>query len=386
MDRFVNVKRQTADSDDVPAPAAKKASPSSNHLHVTDEERAFLMEHGFLVKLNVIPEEDCEKAQTAFEEAMKKLNPSAASTSPQHWARSDFPANVHGIQEMGKLAHLECIKAIRLHPNVVAVWRSLLRTDDVVSSWDRVNYMPAEMKDSPKAWHHTDVDPAFARRPDVAGYVPTQSYVQVSRTSSVKLRTQPMSGGGHEAEEGAADPCIVLWEHSNLAHAEYFRRKGANFKLKAKNWHIYEPEVVAEWETDGKAYLPAAHPARARDAPFPMRRLEVRAPRGAMVFWLSTTAHMNTAGKSPLPRFVVYSCFGPARLLTKKDRENFWKAMAQQRCTTHWPCAGEVRLFAKTPHLFSAERVAAYRAMEDRLPVPQLTFTAAEKALLPKPV
>jgi hypothetical protein len=279
---------------------------------------------------------------------------------------------------MGKLAHQQCIVDIRLHPNVVAVWRSLLKTPNVSSSWDRVNYMPVTFKENGKPWHHTDVDPAFARRTDVGGYIPVQSYVQVSRTSSSKLRTQPLSGD----ETGEAS--ITLWEYSNLAHAEYFKRKGPDFKLKAKNWHIYEPEVVQQWEKDGRDYLPAKHQARAKSEPFPMPRLEVRAPRGAMVFWLSTTAHMNTAGRQPaFPRFVVYVCYGPAQQVTKKDRENFWKAITQQRCTTHWPCAGEVKLFPKTPHLFSADRVDNYKAMEARLDLKQLTFTPAQRELLP---
>jgi hypothetical protein len=371
-----------ASADDALAPPSKKAvSSGENNLTITDEERSFLMEHGYLVKLNVVPDEDCERSQLAFEESLKLLNPASASKSPQDWRKGEMPANAHGIQEMGKLAHQGCVTDIRLHPNVVSVWRSLLRTNDICSSWDRVNYMPIAMTDTAKPWHHTDVDPSFDTRTDIGNYFPIQSYVQVSRTSDAALRTKPL-----KRDENGADPCIVLWEYSNLAHAEYFRRKGPEFKLKARNWHIYEPETIQQWERDGREFLPAKHAGRTKTTPFPMSRLEIRAPRGAMVFWLSTTAHMNMAGKPTYPRFVIYTCFGPSRLLTKKDRENFWKAMSQLRCTSHWPCAGEVKLFPKVPHLFSADRVEQHKAMEARLDLKPLVFTPAQLKLLPPPL
>lgn len=362
-----------------PIPAATAAATASAaHLRITPAERAFLMEHGYLVKLNVVPEADCVRAQDDFEAALKKVNPAAKAASPQRWTKEELPANLSGIQEILKLAHLPCVKDVRLHPNVVSVWRSLLGTNDICSSWDRVNYMPIGYDDGKRVWHHTDVGPAFARRADVGDYVPIQSYVQVSPTSSPDVRLEPLGNAR------TADPCIVLWEYSNLAHAQYFHRKGAHYKAKSdSNWHIYSAATIAEWERDGRAYLPDRHPAKHRTAPFPMRRLEVRVPRGAMVFWLSATAHMNTSGSCPNPRFVVYVCFGPRHLVSKRDRENFWTAIREQRCTSHWPCAGESRVFPAMPGYHSNDKGKVFQEMLARLDVPTLTFTPAELEVVP---
>lgn len=237
------------------------------------------MEHGYLVKLNVIPEADCERIQNTFEEALTLVNPAKSSISPKNWAKEDLPPNMHGIQEISKLAHLACVKEVRMHPHVVSCWKSVLRTDDVCTSWDRVNYMPIGYDDGARVWHHTDVGPAFFRRTDVGDYMPIQSYVQISKTCTNDVRVDPLG------RSPTADPCIVLWEYSNLAHTEYFKRKGPHFDLKTPNWHIFPTETIAQWERDGRDFLPAKHPAKHKQTPFPMRRLEVRAPRGAMVFW-----------------------------------------------------------------------------------------------------
>eukprot|EP01085_Mycamoeba_gemmipara_P001632 Mycagemm_TRINITY_DN9543_c0_g1::TRINITY_DN9543_c0_g1_i1::g.1632::m.1632 type:complete len:289 gc:universal TRINITY_DN9543_c0_g1_i1:919-53(-) len=287
---------------------------------------------------------------------------------------------MHGIQEVSKLAHLTCVKDVRMHPHVASCWRSLLRTDDISTSWDRVNYMPIGYTNNGRVWHHTDVGPAFFKRQDLTGYTPIQSYVQLSKTSTPTLRTEPL--GLHPT----ADPCIVLWEHSNLAHAEYFRKKGPHFDLKTSNWHIFPTETIAQWEKDGREYLPAGHPAKRRAEAFPMRRLEVRAPRGAIVFWLSQTAHMNTTGTCPNPRFVVYVCYGPSALVTHDDREKLWRAMREQKCTSHWPGADQMKVFPESTQHLKGQAKKDFDTMVARLEVPPLTFTASEQQLLPKPI
>ena len=221
-------------------------------------------------------------------------------------------------------------------------------------------------------------------------YIPTQSYVQVSATSNDEIGIATTTDTGSWTPPS---PCIVLWEYSNLAHEGYFKQKGLT-KLKRKNWHIYEPETIAEWERDGSSYVSDKDKKRyfpGEMGPIPMRRLEVRVPRGGMVFWQSATAHMNTSGRrlkdgrvqgSPYNRFVIYTCFGPRSLVTKKDRENFRKAMEQQRATSHWPCI-DLTLFAKVPHLYNGDLVKQYKETQERLQVPLLAFDARERQLVP---
>jgi len=361
-------------------------------LVVTEEERAFFRKHGFLTKLNVVPAEECEDAQARFEDALRVLDPSF-SKDVNGSVKCRTPKHSHGIQEMPKLAFLECVKDIRLHPNVAEVWRSLLRTKDISSSWDRINYLPSFVSDArSKPWHHVDTGPGF----EAEGYVPTQSYVQVSKTSNDEfgrpsLTSKQPTGNGPDCDGSA---CIVVWEYSHLAHARYFEKRGIT-KLKRANWQVYDPETIAEWEKDGKSYISDADLARffPGEEKVPMRRLEVRAPRGSMTFWYSATAHQSCTGKhvtngcvfdgSADPRFVVYAAYIPRHLVTKKDADKFRQAMKEMRCTSHWPGAGQVTLFAKTPHLYSKEAVEDYKALEARLDVPLLQFDARERELVP---
>lgn len=372
---------------DEPASGEKKAK--AGPLVVTKEEREFLLKHGYLVKLNVVPDEVCEKAQGEFEAALRVLDPSFEQ-GESGLRRCRTPKHTHGIQEMPKLAHLPCVKDVRLHPNVVELWRSLLQEQDISSSWDRVGYIPSYTSDSrSKPWHHTDVSPGF----HAESYVPIQSYVQVSEIAPASIVNTKQQPTGNEGDCDGA-PCIVLWEHSHLAHAAYFERRGLA-KLARDNWHIYDRETIAEWEEDGRGYISEGNLSRFfRDqAKVPMRRLEIRVPRGGMVFWYSASAHMNTSGKhvtngcvfdgSAYARFVVYTCFVPRRLVTKKDAEKIRKALKEQRCTSHWPGCDNVSLFAKTPHLYSKEAVAAYKELEAKLDVPPLAFDARERQLLP---
>lgn len=364
---------------------AKEARPDP--LAITAEERRFLQRNGYLVKLGVVPVEECASTQSQFEAALKRIDPTFGRDDRGR-ARGKTPKSIHGIQEMGELAHLDCVKRIRLHPNVAAVWRSMLQEQDICSSWDRVNYMPAFSTPGRKPWHHTDVGPGVV----FDNYEPLQAYVQVSPAS---VDQQPTYKPSHYDSNS---PCIVVWRHSHLAHESYFRRNDIT-KLKVKNWHVYDEATIKEWERDGSPDISDADIERhfcGHRLPIPFERVEIRVPRGAMVFWYSKTAHMNTAGSnlvpnevegawvsgehgSPYERFVVYSCFGPRRLVSKRDAENMKKALATCRATSHWPCANQVKLFQKVP--FRCEE--GYLDKVERLAARPLEFDARERSLLP---
>lgn len=373
----------------------KRSAPSSERaadklarpdpLVVTEAEIEFFRHHGYLVKPNIVPESVCGHAQDAFESALRRVDPSFSRDPETGEVRCRTPKHTHGIQELGALAHLPCVKDIRLHPNVAAVWHSLLREEDISSSWDRVSYLPSRAaRPREKPWPHTDVGPEYWRRKDVGNFASIQSYVQVSRSSVSEPSVLPDPGKDNS-------PCLVVWEFSHLAHARYFEERGIA-KLKRTNWHVYDPETIAAWEKDGKEYLePAAVERWFSDrSTVPFRRLEIRVPRGGMVFWFSATAHQSTPGHGPalrgsiFERFVIYCCYAPRSLVTKKDAENFRKAIEQRRATSHWPACGHLTLFPRLPHLYSKEAVDEFKAAEAKLmDVQPLHFDAREKQLVP---
>lgn len=77
----------------------------------------------------------------------------------------------------------------------------------------------------------------------------------------------------------------------------------------------------------------------------------IMAPKGSMVFWDSRTIHMGTAPRSDRLvkdryRFIVYTCFTPAKWQTAENRKTLRKAYIQNRSTNHWPY-GEIILNSK---------------------------------------
>ena len=70
--------------------------------------------------------------------------------------------------------------------------------------------------------------------------------------------------------------------------------------------------------------------------------MKILAPKGSMVFWDSRTIHKGTSPmenrvNSERWRFVVYTCYTPARLQTADDTKLKKKAYLNNRCTSHWP-------------------------------------------------
>lgn len=327
----------------------------------TARHREHLEQHGWVVVEGVIPKDECTLALQEVERAIER------AVGPQDWAAGKMPPNKHGIQELGRLAHLPAVRDVRLHFRVAELWREIVAYlvpseagKPISSSWDRICYLPRDGKGRPrdrnKHWGHTDVGPHHDDRPDNLGWLPLQGQIQVSPTD----------------DRSAA---LVVWDRSHLLHGQAFKDLGyersdqwtAEKPADQRNWHIWDPKVVADWESRG------------------FQRTIVRVPQGGMAFWYSMTAHQSDDGReSPLPRLVVYSCFAPRALVRPQDRKNFWKAIEERRATNHWPALGEMRLFPKLPRFYNADDRARYDRIDAALgDVPRLTFTAEQLDLLP---
>ena len=84
---------------------------------------------------------------------------------------------------------------------------------------------------------------------------------------------------------------------------------------------------------------------------------KIKCPKGSLVLWDSRTIHCgveaNKGRSNPNFRAIIYTCYMPRQLATKKELEKRRKAFEEMRMTTHWPC--KVKLFPKMPRTYGKE-------------------------------
>ena len=87
----------------------------------------------------------------------------------------------------------------------------------------------------------------------------------------------------------------------------------------------------------------------------PLKRISCSA--GSIVFWDSRTIHCGANAlktrKYPNYRLVVYLCYMPRSLSTKKELEKKKKALQELRMTSHWPTKS--KLFPKNPRTYGGK-------------------------------
>jgi hypothetical protein len=81
---------------------------------------------------------------------------------------------------------------------------------------------------------------------------------------------------------------------------------------------------------------------------------KIKCPKGSLVLWDSRTIHCGSEAlrgrDKPNFRAIIYICYMPRNLSTKKDLEKKQKAFQELRMTTHWPC--KIKLFPKNPRTY----------------------------------
>ena len=123
------------------------------------------------------------------------------------------------------------------------------------------------------------------------------------------------------------DYCLQVMENSHKYHQEFFTTHKPNphsefrrLKEREVNWYKQRGCVV--------------------------RRIPV--PQGGMVLWDSRTVHAGAPPmsdrESPLWRYVIFVCMGPASWASPADINEKHKSYKDFQITRHWPCNG-VSLF-----------------------------------------
>ncbi|EGP86980.1 unnamed protein product [Zymoseptoria tritici ST99CH_1A5] len=201
------------------------------------------------------------------------------------------------------VTHEDFAWAMRGEPGVVGAFEKVYDTEDLIVSFDAINFSFPNRKDIPenKPWPHQDQDPLKS------GFRCLQGLVNV-------LPNGPKDGG------------LIVCKGGHLASTEFHRVFADEPRIPAwtPEWFGFTPAGM-EW-LDQQGY----------------RWEKVCAEPGDLLVWDSRTPHYNLPSESTSPRFAVYTCYMPVEVATQEDLVRKKEALEKWAGTTHWPNARHV--------------------------------------------
>lgn len=196
----------------------------------------------------------------------------------------------HGIYKYHNAGHTWHSWYIRTRPMVQDVFKTIWKTDSLITSFDGCCYIPQNCTKKDNIWAHSD------QAPNSKGFQCYQSFVSLTEN---KERT------------------FVVYEGTHKDHEAYFKERNIE---STKNWQLIDHDYIRSIE----------HKKRI-----------LHVPVGAMVLWDSRTFHQNQYGApNSETRMAQYVCFFPKNHpqntpAMQKKRNQYYD---QRRTTTHWPC------------------------------------------------
>ncbi|KAL1891052.1 hypothetical protein Sste5346_007876 [Sporothrix stenoceras] len=261
-----------------------------------------LLRDGYAVVKGAIPRE------RALEYADKMY--ALAESFGYGYDRND-PSTVHSdklpvINEKGMLlnygaCHEDFVWGVRSEPGVVDAFSKVYGTDDLIVSFDAINYGFANRTNLPlnKPWPHQDQDP------DRPGFRCLQGLVNL-------LPNGPNDGG-----------LIVCRGGHNTSEQFHDDIRGTEDRIPAwtKEWYGYTDKGMAWLKEHGHEWI------------------KVEAEPGDLLLWDSRTPHYNVPATKQQDRLAIYTCFMPVADATQEDLKRKKAAYEARLGTTHWPNA-----------------------------------------------
>lgn len=224
------------------------------------------------------------------------------------------PSTVHPdklpvINEKGMLLnyaapHEDFVWAIRSEPGVVEAFEQVYGTEDLLVSFDAINYGFANRDNLPanKPWPHQDQDP------EKPGFRCLQGLVNLHPNG-------PDDGG------------LIVCRGGHLMSEAFHEAMKDEERIPAwtREWYGFT-EAGMKWLADngGEWIKPTAEP-------------------GDLLVWDSRTPHFNVPpSRQSVDRLAVYTCFMPVSHATQEDLLRKKDAFERRVGTTHWPNARHV--------------------------------------------
>jgi hypothetical protein len=277
-----------------------------------DTVHSTLDKFGVAVIPGILSEKECIQYRTDIWKSVNHIYPEFNIEDQTTWKKfyNLLPLHSMLIQHYS-IGHIQPVWDIRTHDNVVKVFKTLHKTDDLLISYDGISIgLPPEKTGRGwyrgNDWMHTDQSPLN----------PTWCIQGLVNLYPVLKN----------------DSTLTICEGSHKYHQEFLKSIGKGDEK--DDWIKLTP--------DEKALLVKKH-----------KQFCVEAPIGSMILWDSRTFHQ---GIEPQPRvkenfrMVVYTCLRPKSQFDKRTLTKREKAFKELRLTNHWG----THLFPKSPRTYGS--------------------------------
>ncbi|ERS97048.1 hypothetical protein HMPREF1624_06377 [Sporothrix schenckii ATCC 58251] len=261
-----------------------------------------LLRDGYAVVKGAIPRERA----LAYADKMYSLIESFGLGYDRNDPATVHPDKLPVVNEKGMLinygaCHEDFVWAVRAEPGVVDTFAKVYGTDDLLVSFDAINYGFANRANLPAntPWPHQDQDP------DRPGFRCLQGLVNL-------LPNGPEDGG-----------LIVCRGAHNTSQQFHDAMRGTEDRIPAwtKEWYGYTDRGMAWLRDHAHAWI------------------KVEAEPGDLLLWDSRTPHYNVPAQKQQDRLAIYTCFMPVADATQDDLKRKRAAYEARLGTTHWPNA-----------------------------------------------
>ena len=197
----------------------------------------------------------------------------------------------NGIFKHHQVGHQRFAWEARTNPKILAIFKKLWNTDELVTSFDGCCFYPSYYKNNVIYWTHSDQS---SMKKGLNCY---QSFLSLTDN---------------------CERTFIVYEGTHNYHQHYFETMG-----------IEEPR---DWNIIDKDYLMNNHLGK-------QKFLNVKA--GDLVIWDSRTFHQNTCGSINCneERLIQYLCYLPKHNEKNDDKQQKQrrKFFEKKRTTSHWP-------------------------------------------------
>ncbi|KAK0385735.1 hypothetical protein NLU13_6912 [Sarocladium strictum] len=260
-----------------------------------------LVRDGFAVVKGAVPRERALSYANRMLGLLESFNTGYNRNDPS----SVHPDKLPVINEKGMLLnygapHEDFVWDVRSEPGVVNAFEKVYDTEDLIVSFDAINYGFSNRQNLPanKPWPHQDQDP------DRPGFRCLQGLVNL-------LPNGPNDGG------------LIVCKGAHLLSEDFHRDMKDEERIPAwtKEWYGFT-EKGMQWLQDHGAEW-----------------IKVEAEPGDLLLWDSRTPHYNVPAKGKQDRLAIYTCFMPVADASQEDLIRKKDAFERRVGTTHWPNA-----------------------------------------------
>ncbi|KAI5247553.1 hypothetical protein E4T43_02071 [Aureobasidium subglaciale] len=273
------------------------------HLVGTNDWQADLAKNGYAVVKGAVSKEKAEDYANRMHQYLEDFGLGYDRNDRSTWNSKHLPEiNNKGMCLDYAVTHEDFVWEIRSEPGVLSVFETWLNTQDLIVSFDAVNFGLAGRKDLPpnKPWPHQDQDPTKN------GFRCLQGLVNL-------LPNGPDDGG------------LIVCEGAHLLSERFHKEmkweteEGKNIPAWNPEWYGFTQEGMKWLEKEGCTWT------------------KVCAEPGDLLLWDSRTPHYNLSSTTDQSRFCVYTCYMPVTEASEEELQRKKVAFEGWFGTTHWP-------------------------------------------------